>query len=234
MDKDNVDKSIDEYYEKIKKQAISSGEIGLASKQLISIYNAAMRYSDAAFLELGVASGNSTRILLSACSKTNSKLVSVDILDCSKVLNDKNWNFILSNSTDKDYILKNAPILKNGIDLIYIDSLHTAEHVKKELYTYFPLMNRYSKIFLDDIDSFPYMRGNRKDNKTIEIANNEIYRLIREVFYMNMNQLELNMIHGSTGLAELTKLSAKGVQLNDIVNYPKPRKHFSLKEILFW
>ncbi len=229
-----MDKSVDEYYEKIKKQAISPGEIGLASKQLISIYNAAMRYSDAAFLELGVASGNSTRILLSACSKTNSKLVSVDILDCSKILNDKNWNFILSNSTDKDYILKNAPILKNGIDLIYIDSLHTAEHVKKELYTYFPLMNRYSKIFLDDIDSFPYMRGNRKDNKAIEIANNEIYRLIREVFYMNMDQLELNMIHGSTGLAELTKLSAKGVQLNDITNYPKPRKHFSLKEILFW
>ena len=49
-----------------------------------------------------------------------------------------------------------------------------------------------------------------------------------------MNQLELNMIHASTGLAELTKLSAKGVQLNDIANYPKPRKHFSLKEILFW
>ena len=46
------------------------------------------------------------------------------------------------NSTDVDGIIKAAPILEKGIDVIYIDSLHTPKHVFKEVYGWFPFLKK--------------------------------------------------------------------------------------------
>jgi hypothetical protein len=118
----------------------------------------------------------------------------------------KNWTFIQSNSIDTAKIFSAAPALKNGIDLLYVDSLHTAEHVLQEVYCYFEFMNKGSAIFFDDVDCVPYMKGKRKDNPMAELANRDIHKVVRDIYYGNMDQLQLKIYYGSTGLAEIKLL----------------------------
>lgn len=211
------------YFNKVKSQADKSGEIGIAARQLMSIYNSARQYSNGVFLELGTDRGQATRMLLKACEETNSKLISVDIRDCSKILVDPNWQFVKSDSTDSEYIFKVAPILTRGIDLLYVDSLHTALHVSKEIDAYFEHLNKNSKIFFDDIDSNPYMRGHRKDNPMTELSNRQIFNLLKSIFYNNIDQLDMTVSLGSTGLVEFTKHSELGSKLKLATKYPSER-----------
>jgi hypothetical protein len=131
------------------------------------------------------------------------------------VSDSKRWYFIQSDSTDVDNILSKAPFLKKGIDILYIDSYHTREHVEKELALWYPYMNSKSWIFFDDIDSNPYRKGNVKDSYTAEVNLDEIHEFVKSFFYANEDSLYLNMQYGSTGLACLYKLSAKGTKPNE-------------------
>ena len=79
-------------------------------------------------LELGVQSGRSTLKFLDLCNKNNGKLFLVDVDDCSSVSNDKRWVFIKSRDDNFEYI---KSILPDEIDVIFIDTLHEAKHVKK-------------------------------------------------------------------------------------------------------
>ena len=165
-------------------------------------------------LELGVDRGQSTKVFLNAINnKPLSTLISVDIRDCSKVSNSNLWKFIRMDSSNVENILKQAPILKKGIDVIYIDSLHTPEHVFKEVYGWFPFLKKGGVIFFDDIDSNPYLRGQRKDNVGIEISNRKILELIESIFISNIDILDLTLIRGSTGLAKMVKICDREIQL---------------------
>ena len=116
-------------------------------------------------------------------------------------------------SSNVENILKEAPILKKGIDVIYIDSLHTPEHVFKEVYGWFPFLKKGGVIFFDDIDSNPYLKGQRKDNIGIEISNRKILELIEAIFIANVDIIDLTLIRGSTGLARIDKICKKDMEL---------------------
>ena len=76
-------------------------------------------------LEFGVERGSSTKKFINFAEKNSAKVFSVDIADCSKVSNSKNWKFLQSNDLNLDYILDQFDeIKKNGVDLIFIDSYH--------------------------------------------------------------------------------------------------------------
>ena len=66
--------------------------------------------------------------------KKNGKLFSVDIQDCSKVANSKNWNFIKSDDLNSEYILETFDQIKKG-DLVNIEieqaTINTVETVKR-------------------------------------------------------------------------------------------------------
>ena len=109
-------------------------------------------------------------------------------------------------STNIAAIVNAAPILKKGIDVIYIDSLHTPKHVFKEVYGWFPFLKKGGVIFFDDIDSNPYLKGQRKDNVGIEISNRKILELIESIFVSNIDIIDLTLIRGSTGLARIDKI----------------------------
>ena len=100
------------------------------------------KFKNPVILELGVDKGLSTTVFLQACRMKNGNLVSVDIRDCSEISDSKYWTFVQSDSTDVDNILSKAPFLKEGIDVIYIDSLHNKDHVKKELNSWYPYMKK--------------------------------------------------------------------------------------------
>ena len=99
-------------------------------------------------LELGVQKGRSTLRFLEICAKNNGKLYSVDTDDCSNVSNDINWKFIQSRDDNFKYIKSFIP---EKLDVIFIDTLHEAKHVKKLVYNYYNLLKPGGYIFVDDI-----------------------------------------------------------------------------------
>ena len=213
------------YINDLKKYSLVQNESRFVAQQLLYLHREATNRENVIILELGVDRGQSTKVFLNAIqSKSKSHLVSVDIRDCSDITNSEKWTFVKSDSADINMVLHHAPILRNGIDLIYIDSLHTADHVYEEIYGYFPYLNRGGIMYFDDIDSSPYMTGQRKDNISIEIANRKILELIKAVFISNKDNLNLKIHFGSTGLACIESTSELGSYLNEPI-YIKKRKN---------
>ena len=206
-----------EYITVLRNTLASNSEARFAAEQLLRLHECASLHDSTVILELGVDRGQSTKVFLNAISQNeNSHLVSVDIRDCSSISNSSNWTFVRDSSINIDQIVQAAPMINNGIDLLYIDSLHTPEHVKNEFYGWFPYLNNGCCVFFDDVDSGPYMKAQRKDNFQIEACNRNIMRLILSIFRSNINILDLQINYGSTGLACLTKRCDKSINLNDV------------------
>ena len=205
----------EEYIKTLKACSKDQNEKRFVAKQLLQIHYEVSKRKSPIILELGVDRGQSTKVILNAiCAKSSAHLVSVDIRDCSKVSSLDYWTFIKNDSTKIKEILKSAPMLESGIDIIYIDSLHTQKHVYKEIYGWFPFLKKNGVIFFDDIDSGPYLIGQRKDSVGTEIANRNIYELIEAIFISNMNIIDLNYTRGSTGLARIDKICSRKNNLN--------------------
>ena len=153
-------------------------------------------------LELGVENGRSTKKFLDICSKKNGKLYSVDINDCSKVSNDKNWKFFKSRDDNFNYIKANIP---NKIDVLFIDSLHEASHVEKLIYNYYPIINVGGYIFIDDISHIPYLKNKERNNFYFEINNKETFEKIISIYSKNFDKFDLKFSFFSSGLAIIKK-----------------------------
>ena len=102
-------------------------------------------------LELGVQEGISTKKFLEICNKNKGNLYSVDIDDCSKVSSDPRWKFIKGRDDDFTFIKSQIPV---KLDVIFIDTLHEARHVKKIFYNYYNNLKKDGFIFVDGEEIF--------------------------------------------------------------------------------
>ena len=205
----------DEYIKTLKACSKYQNEKRFVAKQLLQIHYEVSKRKSPIILELGVDRGQSTKVILNAIStKSSAHLVSVDIRDCSKVSSLNYWTFIKNDSAKINEILKSAPILENGIDIIYIDSLHTPKACLQRNLWVVSFIKKNGVIFFDDIDSGPYLIGQRKDSVDTEIANRNIYELIEAIFMANLNIIDLNYTRGSTGLARIDKICSRQNYLN--------------------
>ena len=164
-------------------------------------------------LELGVERGSSTKAFIWYLEKTNGQLFSVDIDDCSKVAQSKNWKFLQSNDLNYEYILENFDeIKKNGVDLIYIDSYHENHHVLKLLNIWFKYLKKDGAIFIDDLDSFPFRK--KKD-----IWNSIVYDLtddvVKNFYYNNREKVLYTKYFGENGLGKIYKLKDFNDETNE-------------------
>ena len=116
-------------------------------------------------LELGVQEGRSTKMFLEICDQNDGDLISVDVLDCSKVSNNPRWKFI--HSSDDNFELVNN-YLDKKIDVLLIDSLHEPNHIKKVFYNYFNYVKINGLIFIDDVIWLPYVKGEYRDSEFVE------------------------------------------------------------------
>ena len=222
-------KIYNEYIDKLNVYSSENSETRFAANQLLEMHKEASRRENPIIVELGVDKGQSTRIFLNAISnKINSRLISIDIKDCKRAVESSIWEFVQQDSADIDSLLLKKPILKNGIDILYVDSMHTQSHVLKEVNAYFQYVKKDGVIYFDDIDSGPYMRGQRKDSVSTEIVNRQIFDLLQAIFRANYSSINFSTIHGSTGLAKFIKHS----ELGDKLNPPLFIKQRRLK--IFW
>jgi len=208
-------KKYQSYIDELKNHLNKSDESRFVAQQLLRLHKETELKSNPLIVELGVDKGQSTKIFLNAIDgKKNATLISVDVRDCRNAVDDKNWEFVQQDSANISKLLINKPKIKNGIDILYIDSLHTANHVKKETYNLFEYLNNDAYIFFDDIDSSPYMSRQRKDSVNTEIANRKIFRLLEAIFRGNMDKIDFEIMRGSTGLGVFRKRSNLGEKLN--------------------
>ena len=155
-------------------------------------------------LELGVQKGRSTKKFLELCNKNNGQLFSIDLDDCSSVSDDKKWKFFQTRDDNFDFIKSQIP---NKIDVLFIDTLHEANHVKNLFYKYYPLLNSKGYIFIDDISHLPYLKNKDRNNFYCELNNKETFETILSIYSENNKNFELNFSFFSSGLAVIKKIS---------------------------
>ena len=153
-------------------------------------------------LELGVQKGRSTKKFLDICKKNNGKLFSIDIEDCSNIVNDKSWNFYQTRDDNFEYIKSKIP---EKIDILFIDTLHEANHVKKLINEYYPIIKKNGFIFIDDISHLPYLKNKDRDNFYCEINNKETFDLLISIYSENTENFDLSFTFVSSGLAIIKK-----------------------------
>ncbi len=179
-------------------------------------------------LEFGVRKGISTKIFLDLCNKNNGKLISVDVDNYKSLFKSKNWTFIQSRDDDYKYIKKFLP---KKLDIIHLDSLHEAKHVAKIIYYYYPLLKPGGIFLVDDISCLPYLRGTKKNSFGNEIANQETFEIIQEIFFFNKENCDLGYSFVDSGLAIIRKLNNKKLNLSRKLNYRKYSTLNSLRKI---
>ena len=170
-------------------------------------------------LELGVNKGSSTAKFLEYININGGELYSIDITDCSNIVNTprfknisiEKWNFLKSNDLDIEYILQKFPNLKKGIDLIYIDSYHDFTHVNNILKKWYIYINKFGYLFFDDTESNFYKL---KNDFFHSVNNDSLDQLVQNFHSRNYDQVVLTKYFSGSGLSELFKLSELGTKAN--------------------
>ena len=167
-----------------------------------NIFKKINKFPNPVILELGVQNGASTKRFLDLCNKNNGHLFSVDIDDCSHVSDDKCWTFIKSRDDNFDLIKSKIP---KKIDILFIDSLHEAEHVSKIIYGYYNMIKSGGIIFIDDISHLPYVKNGIRNNFYCEINNQETFNEILQIYFSNYDNFDLSFNFESSGIAAIVK-----------------------------
>ncbi len=123
------------------------------SDHLPTLFVEALEVKPRLIVELGVRSGESTYVLERVAEHFGSKLISVDIEDCSKVSAYKNWFFVKSD----DVLFANRfqewcgeHGIDSAIDVLFIDTSHELDHTRGEITSWFPLLSDRAKVFFHD------------------------------------------------------------------------------------
>ena len=168
---------------------------------------------DLIILEFGVKEGRSTKIFLQHCKKNGGKLYSVDVNDYKEKFNDSNWTFIQSRDDNFDYLENKLP---KKFDVIFLDSLHEADHVEKIFYYYFDKLKIGGLFYIDDISWLPYIKNSQRDNFYCEINNKETFDRLLEIYNVNFDRFDINFDFTSSGACKIFKKSERLVKLKKI------------------
>ena len=180
-----------------------------AEKIDINLFELINNINNPLILELGVKEGVSTKKFLDLCRKNNGYLYSVDKDDYSNVSNDSHWKFIKSRDDNFEFVKSKIP---SKLDIIFIDTLHEADHVKNIFYNYYDLLKTGGYLFIDDISHLPYINKKSKTSFYCEINNRETFNKILEIYYFNYGNFSLNFSFQSSGLAIIQKLNSNKLE----------------------
>ena len=176
-------------------------------------------------LEFGVRDGISTKMFIELCESQSGSLYSVDKNNYGSVIKSKRWNFIQSRDDDFDFLKKKLP---DNFDIIFLDTLHEANHIEKMFYYYYKSLKIDGLFFIDDISWLPYIKNNYRDRFYCEINNKETFELLLKIYFANYHNFDLEFSFVSSGFALARTLN------NNQLNLPKkiPSRIWGIKNIL--
>ena len=179
------------------------------------IYNSLIKIDNPVVLEFGVNTGASSSLFAYLAEKKEGHVYSVDIKDCHDVVLSENWSFLKTDDLDTKKILKTFEKLFYGIDLIYIDSYHDSEHIKKLAYNWFPFLKKNGIMFVDDTDNLIY-REKKLIPHTVNVG--EINEMVNKIYASNHSSIIYSKTYGSSGLSSYIKTNNFGEGLKPIKN----------------
>lgn len=196
-----ISKNHSDLIDKVKNHKLNSDK-DMNNKKIIFEHIA--KLDSPIILEFGVNTGASSSIFTYLAEQNKGKVFSIDIENCNDVVESKNWFFLQTNDLDTRKILDNFKELHDGIDLIYIDSYHDADHVEKLTYAWYPFLKKDGTIFFDDTENFIY-RVKKKIPHTINVG--EINNRVDQIYYSNESKIYYSKYYGASGLSKYHKLS---------------------------
>jgi predicted O-methyltransferase YrrM len=190
------------------------------------IYREIQNIENIRILELGVRRGLSTSLFLKTCEDNNGRMISIDIDDCGHLFKNDRWNFICTR--DDDYEKIDKEILKiGGLDVVYIDSLHEPNHVKKIFYHYYNILKKGGFIFIDDISWLPYAKSAKHESSGNYEANIKTFEKLLEIHFNNIDKFNIEFSFDGSGTAKIIKNDSS--ELNE----PKKiKKSFTFKNFI--
>ncbi len=184
------------------------------------IYSKILKIDNPQILEFGVSErGMSTELFLDLCKKKNGKLFSVDVNYNVKKFKTNCWEFI--NTRDDDFSKVEGIIKNNSFDIIYLDTIHKANHVSKIFYHYYRILKKGGYFFIDDTSCLPYTKLREKNNFSQEVNNHETFDKILEIFNENHKNIDLEFSFVGTGIAQIRKLSDDELKKSKKIDYRK-------------
>lgn len=155
-------------------------------------------------IEFGVRFGVSTKKIIEICEMNNGFLNAIDVLDCSKVSNSKNWKFHQCRDDNFEYL---DDVLPRNVDLIYLDSYHNANHIEKIFYHYYDFLKPNGFFIFDDISWIPYLSNKKRNSFNCEINNLETFEKILQISSSNEGLFKLYFSFEGSGLCKIIKKS---------------------------
>lgn len=99
--------------------------------------------------------------------------------------------------------------IDDKLDVIYLDTIHKADHVQKIFYHYYEKLKINGYFFIDDTSWLPYSKKNDKDDFFKEINNQETFEKLLNVYNSNKENFDLEFSFVGTGIAKINKLNNK-------------------------
>ena len=184
---------------------------------------------DINILEFGVGEGNTTSLFLELCERLNGSLISVDIKDCTKLFEKKNWNFIHSEDLN---ITKIKNYIENKLfDLICLDTIHTKNHIQKMIDIYYKFLKVGGIFLIDGVSHIPYLKNNYRDNFYSEINNQEIFNYLLGLLNNEQNEIQLDFSFQGSGVARIIKNKDVLLKEKKIISRKKTLKNYIRKLI---
>tara|TARA_B100000745_G_scaffold289542_1_gene227746 strand:+ start:865 stop:1494 length:630 start_codon:yes stop_codon:yes gene_type:complete len=189
------------------------------------LYNKIKDLKNPKILEFGVREGKSTKMFIDLVEKNNGYVVSVDVDDYSNLFNSERWKFIKSRDDNFELIKKE---INYDLDVILLDSLHEADHVKNIITNYYDLLKEGGYFFIDDISWLPYLKNKNRDSFYSEINNKETFEIIIDLYNSNYENFDLEFSFISSGFACMQKKKKLSLIPTKKYNY----RSFSLKNFV--
>ena len=165
-------------------------------------------------------------MFIELCEARLGNLYSIDTKDCKSVSKSKRWNFIQSRDDNFDFIKNKIP---EKFDIIFLDTLHEAQHVKKIFYYYYKFLKTDGFFFIDDTSWLPYVKKNYRDGVYAEINNQETFEILLKIYFANYHNFDLEFSFVSSGFALAKKLN------NNELNSPRkiPSRKLGVKNLMW-
>ena len=162
-------------------------------------------------VEFGVRHGVSTSLFLDLCEQNDGALYSIDINDYAYKFNSKRWHFFNSTDDNFKFLKKNLP---NEIDIIFLDTIHKADHVLKILKNYFDILKVDGYFIIDDTSWIPYIKNNDHDHFYKEVNNKETFDSLIQLYSLNDKTIDIRFNFTDTGSAIIKKIKNENLVFN--------------------
>ena len=192
------------------------------------VYPEVIKLKNPTILEFGVSEkAFSTEKFIEICKLNQGKLFSVDQNDYSNKFDYEYWKFIKSRDDNFELIDRYIP---KELDVIYLDTLHKANHVEKMIYHYYKYLKVGGFFFIDDTSWLPYTVNREKNHFFKEVNNYLTFKKLLNIYNNNEENMEIDFTFTGTGVTKIKKL--KSENLKEVKHIIKNRL-YSLKYIIY-